>query len=197
VGLGDDLGDPGVLAVDLVDHQHHRQPGGQRLAQHEPGLGQRAFARVDQQDHAVDHRQAAFHLAAEVGVAGGVDDVDGDRAVRRLAADRGVLRQDGDALFPLQLAGVHDPVDGFGTGGEGAGLAQHGVDERGLAVVDVSDDRDVSEVGPGDRRRPGIGGRHARVLLVHGVWRHWLRAKGWSRLVKDSPRGWRNWQRLA
>jgi hypothetical protein len=29
---------------------------------------------------------------------------------------------------------------------EGAGLAEHGVDERGLAVVDVRDDRDVAEV---------------------------------------------------
>jgi hypothetical protein len=30
-------------------------------------------------------------------------------------------------------------------GAEGAGLAQHGVDQGGLAVIDVSDDRDVSD----------------------------------------------------
>ena len=31
--------------------------------------------------------------------------------------------------------------------GEHAGLAQHRVDERGLAVVDVGDDRHVADVG--------------------------------------------------
>ena len=32
---------------------------------------------------------------------------------------------------------------------ERAGLPQHGVDEGGLAVVDVGDDGDVAEVGAG------------------------------------------------
>ena len=39
--------------------------------------GQRALGGVDEQDDAVDHGQAALDLATEVGVAGGVDDVDG------------------------------------------------------------------------------------------------------------------------
>ena len=56
-------------AVHLVDHEHHRQPRLERLAQHEARLGQRALARVHQQQHAVDHREAALDLAAEVGVA--------------------------------------------------------------------------------------------------------------------------------
>ena len=79
VGLVDDLGDPGVAAVDLVDHEHDGHVGVERLAQHEPGLRQRALAGVDQQHDAVDHREAALDLAAEVGVAGGVDDVDRHR----------------------------------------------------------------------------------------------------------------------
>ena len=33
-----------------------------------------------------------------------------------------------------------------GAFAEGAGLAQHRVDERRLAVVDVGDDRDVADV---------------------------------------------------
>ena len=54
------------------------QLGREGLAEDEAGLGQRALGRVDEEDDAVDHGQAALHLAAEVGVAGGVDDVDGD-----------------------------------------------------------------------------------------------------------------------
>ena len=43
--------------------------------------------------------------------------------------------------------GVHDPVGDRLVGAERAGLAQQGVDERGLAVVDVGDDRHVADVG--------------------------------------------------
>ena len=157
VGLVDDLVDPGVAAVGLVDHEDHRHVGVERLAQHEPGLGERALGRVDQQHDAVDHRQAALDLATEVGVAGGVDDVDRHVAVGELlrdgpaVVDGGVLREDRDALLALQVTGVHDPVgDALGlVGGERAGLVEHGVDQRGLAVVDVRHDGDVAQVGAG------------------------------------------------
>ena len=151
VGLVDDLGDAGVAAVGLVDDQDHRHVGVERLAEHEAGLGERALGGVHEQHDAVDHGQAALDLATEVGVAGGVDDVDD----HRLAATGGtgvvhggVLREDRDALLALEVTGVHDPLgDALGlVGREGAGLTQHGVDERGLAVVDVGDDGDVAEI---------------------------------------------------
>ena len=74
-------------------------------------------------------------------MSGGVDDV--DRQVVPL--DRGVLGEDRDALLALEVAGVHDPVGDLLVGGEGAGLAQHLVDERGLSVVDVGDNGDISK----------------------------------------------------
>src|SRR5262245_19740174 len=75
-------------------------------------------------------------------MARGVDDVDLDPAV----ADGGVLRQDRDALLTLEVHRIHDPVGDFLVGAERAGLAQHGVYQRGLAMVDVRDDRDVADV---------------------------------------------------
>jgi hypothetical protein len=155
--LVDDLGAAGVGAVGLVHDQHHGQSGEQRLAQHEAGLRQRALAGVHEQHHAVDHGQAALDLAAEVGVAGGVDDVER----HPLPAHRGVLGEDGDALLALQVAGVHDPVDHGGPLAERARLAQHGVHEGGLAVVDVRDDGDVAEIAArtGRARTLGEGGR--------------------------------------
>jgi uncharacterized protein YqkB len=63
--------------------------------------------------------------------------------------DRGVLGQDGDAALALEVVRVHDPVDHLLVRAEGAALAQHGVDERRLAVVDVGDDGDIPEIhGP-------------------------------------------------
>ena len=169
VGLVDDLGDPGVAAVDLVDDEDDRHVGVERLAQHEPGLRQRALGRVDQQHDAVDHRQAALDLAAEVGVAGGVDDVDRHRlavAGGTGVVHRGVLREDRDALLALEVTGVHDPVgDALGlVRGERAGLPEHRVDERGLAVVDVGDDRDVAQVVRLQLRHKGSTFRFRRAF---------------------------------
>jgi hypothetical protein len=120
VDLVDDVGDARVGAVDLVDDEDDRQPGLQRLAQDEARLGQRALAGVDEQQHAVDHRQPALDLAAEVGVAGRVDDVELHPAV----ADRGVLGQDRDALLALEVHRVHDALGHVLIGAEGARTAR-------------------------------------------------------------------------
>ena len=74
--------------------------------QHVAGLRQRAFAGVHQQHHAVDDLQRALHFAAEIAVAGRVDDVDLDAVI----ADAGDLGEDGDAALALQVVGVHDAL---------------------------------------------------------------------------------------
>ena len=90
------------------------------LRKHEPRLRQRPFARVDEQQHAVDHREAALDLAAEVGVAGRVDDVQRHVAVPH----RGVLGEDRDALLALEVVRVHDALGDVLVGAEGARLPQ-------------------------------------------------------------------------
>ena len=114
----------------------------QRLLQHEAGLGHGAFRRVHQQDDAVDHLEDAFHLAAEIGVARRVDDVD----LRALVVHGGVFGKDGDAALALQIAGVHDAVDDRLIFAVDAALLEHLVDQRGLSVVNVSDDCNISDV---------------------------------------------------
>ena len=132
----------GVLAVDLVDDHDDAQADLERLAQHEAGLRHRALGGVDEQQAPVGHVQHPLDLAAEVGVAGRVDDVDGHVGV----ADRRVLGEDGDALLALEVVRVHDQRAHLLVVAEGVALLQQGVDQRGLAVVDVGDDRHVSDV---------------------------------------------------
>ena len=67
---------PRVGAVDLVDHDDRPEAARQRLGDDEFGLRHRAFGGVDQHEDAVDHAEDALDLAAEIGMAGGVDDVD-------------------------------------------------------------------------------------------------------------------------
>ncbi len=140
--LVDDFDMAGVGAVDLVDHDDRLQADLERLADDELGLRHRAFGGVDQHDGRIHHRQDALDLAAEIGVAGGVDDVD---AVV-LPVDRGRLGEDGDAAFLFEVVGIHGAFGDALVLAERAGLAQKLVDERGFPMVDVRDDRDVSDV---------------------------------------------------
>ena len=57
--LVDDLGDPGVGPVHLVHHEDDGEPGFERLAQDETCLGERSLRRIDEQQHAIDHREHA------------------------------------------------------------------------------------------------------------------------------------------
>ena len=65
-----------VGLVDLVDGDDRLQPDLQGLLQHELGLRHGAFGGIHQQHRAVDHVEDALDLAAEIGMARGVDDVD-------------------------------------------------------------------------------------------------------------------------
>src|SRR3546814_9090381 len=72
----------------------------------------------------------------------GVDDVDLNVAI----GHRGVLGEDGDALLPLEVHRVHDPLVDVLVGPEGTGLPEHLVDEGGLSMVDVGDERHVAQI---------------------------------------------------
>ncbi len=127
--------------VDLVDDDDRRAAERERLAQHEARLRHRAVEGVDDEQHAVDHAQNALDLAAEIGVARRVDDVD----LGAVPADGRVLGQNRDAPLALERVGVHHALLHDLILTKRARLAEHLVDERGLAVVDVRDDGDVAD----------------------------------------------------
>ena len=129
-------------AIDLVDDEDRAQAQRERLPGDEARLRHRPLEGVDQQADAVDHPQHALDLAAEVGVARRVDDVD----ARPLPRDGGELGEDGDAALALEIVRVHRAVGDDLAGAELSRLPQEAVDERRLAVIDVRDDRDVADV---------------------------------------------------
>ncbi len=144
-----DLFRTSVGAVDLVDGHDHREMPGHRLLEHVASLRQRALGGIHEEQDRIDHQETALDLAAEVGVAGRIHDVQADPVV----VDGGLLGQDRDALLALQVAGVHDPLHDDLIGSKSAGLAKHRVHERGLAVVDMGHDGKVPDVGAIRRAR--------------------------------------------
>ena len=133
-----------VRTVDLVDHHDRRQLRFERLAQHVARLRQRAFAGVDQQHHAVHHLQRALDFAAEIAVAGRIDDVDLDVVIDRWPVF--LARMVMPRSRSRSLESMTRSTTCF-VGAECAALAQHGVHQGGLAVVDVGDDGDVANAG--------------------------------------------------
>ena len=127
------------------------KPHLERLGDHEFGLRQRPFGGVDQHQRAIDHVEDALDLAAEIGVAGGVDDIDPGV----LPDQRGRLGQDGDAALALEVVGIHRALGNALVVAKRAGLLQQPVDQGGFAMVDVGDDGDIAQVHIWD---PGIKG---------------------------------------
>ena len=105
--LVDDFGRARVGAVDLVDDDDRLQADLQRLGDHELGLRQRAFGGIDQHQRAVDHVEDALDLAAEIGVARRIDDVDAGV----LPLHRCRLGENGDAALALEIVGIHRALD--------------------------------------------------------------------------------------
>ncbi len=131
-----------VGAVYLVDYHDDPVAQLQGLRKHKAGLGHGALGGVHQQDNAVDHLQNALHLAAEVGVARGVDDV----YLRVFIIDGDIFGKDCYAPLPLQVVVVEDKFAGILILAKEMPGQKHFVDQRRLTMVDVGDDCDVADV---------------------------------------------------
>ena len=130
----------GVGPVDLVDRHDGPKPQRQRLPGDEPGLRHRPFGRIHQDQHPVHHPEDPLDLAAEVGVARSVHDVD----LGPVPHHGRILGQDGDAALPLQRVGVHHPLFHLLVGPERPRLPEHLINQSGLAVIDVRDDCQIT-----------------------------------------------------
>ena len=147
----DDFLDTGVGTVDLVDRHDGTKPELQGLADDEFGLRHRAFSGVDEDDHAVNHRQDPLDLTTEIGVTRRVHDID----PRVLPDHRRDFGQNRNAALLLEVVRVHHAFGDALVLAERTRLLEQLVDQRCLAVVDVGDDGDVTKLH-GSRRALSI-----------------------------------------
>ena len=108
------------------------------------GLRLHALGRVDQQDRPLAGRQAARDLVVEVDVPGRVDQVQlVDLAVERVI-DRHGPGLDRDPALALQVHVVEQLLAKLALR-DRPRLEQELVGQRALAVIDVSDDREIAD----------------------------------------------------
>ena len=122
----DDLAHPRIRLIDLVDRDNWPQANFQRLANDEFGLRHGPFGGIHQNDRPIDHGQNALHLAAEIGMAGRIDDID----PRVFPGNRRGLGHDRDPTLFFEIVRIHDPLGDPLILPEGAGLLEQAVDER-------------------------------------------------------------------
>ena len=145
--------------IALVDDHDRLQSKLERFAQDKSRLRHRAFKRVDKQQATVGHAQYALDLSTEIGVAWSVEDVDAvDLSAARTSANRvghsAILRKNRDAPLALERVGVHDALAAY-IKFDDSRLRKHRIDECRLAMVNVSDDCDVTKIRIGHRKTRG------------------------------------------
>ena len=132
--------------VDLVDDGQDLQIVVQRQIGVGQGLGLHALGSVHDQDGALAGGQAAADLVIEVHMARGVDQVEGIvlPPVVPVAQPHGA-GLDGDAPLALQIHVVEDLILHHAHFHRVA-LFDQTVGERGFAVVDMGDDREIADM---------------------------------------------------
>ena len=132
----------GVGTVDLVHDDDDAQAAFQSMGQNETRLRLGALVSVNDEQCAIGHVQNALDLAAEVGMARGVDDVD----LHALVRNSNVLGKDGDAALTFLIVRVQNAFLDFLILTECVRGPQKTVNQGGFAVINVGDDCNVAQI---------------------------------------------------
>ncbi len=131
--------------IDLVDDRDDLEV----VVDGQVGIGQRlrldALRGIDQQQGALAGRERSRHFVREVHVPGRVDEIeDVVVAVLGVVIQPDGVRLDRDPALALEVHGIQD-LRLHLPGLQRAGEFQEAIRQRRLAVVDVGDDREVSD----------------------------------------------------
>ncbi len=133
-----------IGAIDLVDDHNRLDANFERLAEHETRLRHRAFGSIDQHQCTICHAHYAFDFATKVRVTRRVDDVDLDA----LVGEGNVLAENRNTAFAFQIIAVQNAIGRQLRLAELTTLLEQTVHQRRLAVVDVGNDYNVSNIVP-------------------------------------------------
>jgi len=146
-------------SVDLVDDQNGLDTLSERLSEHSLGLDTDTFDTVDNDKGTVGNTEGSSDFGREIDVSWRIDQVDQELVSvgllldiidillgeRKVHGDGG--RLDGNSSVNLVLTSVREShVSSLGTG-DNTSLGDQRVGEGGFTVVDVGNDRHVTDVG--------------------------------------------------
>src|SRR6476661_8494932 len=133
---------PRVFSVDLVNYDDWLESVFKRFTQNKTRLRLWPIVGVDNQKYAVHHFHDALDFAAEIGVAGCIDNVD---AVA-VPLKGSILGANRDSFFTLEIHGIHYALFDLLIGTKRPRLAQQLIHKRRLAVIDVRNNSNVTNL---------------------------------------------------
>ena len=139
----DNVVDTGSGTIDLVDDNEGIQSLREGLVEDESGLGLGSLNGIDEQNNTVAHVQDTLDFSTKVSVTRCVHDVNLDT----VTLDGKIFRQNGNSSLSLLIFGVHNTLSGFiglAFVTEDTRLADEGIDQSGLSVIDVGNNGNVS-----------------------------------------------------
>ena len=131
-----------LALVDFVYNNKYLFAKAKCLFQNVSCLWHTTFDGINKQQYAVHHGQNALYFATEIGVAGGVDDVD----FLSVVVHSGVFCKDGDSAFAFDVVAVHNAVGNNFVSAENSVLLQQLIHKRCFAVVNVGNDCNVTYI---------------------------------------------------
>ena len=139
----------GGREVDLVEHRHDFVIVIERLIDVGEGLRFDALRSVHHQQRAFACGKTAVDLIGEIDVTGRVDQVEHiGLAIAGTIVEANRLRLDGDAAFTLDVHGIEHLLHHLAVG-ERASCLDQAIGERGFAMIDVRNDREIADVFDG------------------------------------------------
>ena len=131
-----------VRAVYLVDNNNDLVSEFECALQNETRLRHRSLKGINKQKNAVNHFQNTLNFSAEVRVTRGVDYV----YFYIFVMNGGVLCKNGYSALSFEVVGVHNSFRNRLIFSENTALFKHLVNKRGLSVVNVRYNRNVSQI---------------------------------------------------
>ncbi len=139
--------DVGAGQIDFVDHGNNFEPVIEREIDVGEGLRLDALARIDHQQRTLAGGQAARNFVGEIDVTGRIDQVQHvafpifGRVIQPHRA-----RLDRDSALALEVHRIEELILGLAHR-ERAGALEDSIGQRGLAVIDMRDDRKIANRG--------------------------------------------------
>ena len=130
--------------VNLVQHGDDREVIFHGQVEVCQSLGLNALCGINKEDRAFTCGQGSRNLVGKVDVSGGVDHIQGKRFTLISPRHTHGLTFDGDAAFALDIHTIQVLIAHISTG-DHTGELEHAVSQSGLAVIDVSDDAEITD----------------------------------------------------